>query len=240
MATRSKRLPESTEEKNMDVPENQKEEKNMAMPEDQDVESLLKMLKTMQQELSDLKVQAASQDESRETTIFGRALDIRPDDYIKVISLCPYKLNLSTKLRGEGRIFGFNGFGEVKRIRYSDLIDILEVHDQFLKDGFFAILDKEVIQKHDLESDYGNVLTKENIESILEGNQSDAVTLFKVANDQQRNLIVLMFMDKIMRNEEVNLNFLDRISRVVGYSIHERALQAKEQKEITLDNSPTN
>jgi hypothetical protein len=228
MATRSKRLPESLEEMNR---EKEGEEKSLL--------ELMKDLESLKKELASLK----SKEEDlldRGPSSAGRVLDIRPDDYIKVISLCPYKLNLSTKPKGEGRIFGFNKFGEVKRIRYSDLVEILEVHDKFLEDGFFAIMDEEVVTKHGLEEAYGKVLTKENIEAIMESNQSDAATLFKNANDRQKELIVLMFVNKIVEGEEVNLNFLDRISRIVGYSIHERALQTKEQKESAMKNSPAN
>jgi len=225
MATRSKRLPESLEELNTEQETNEKSLSDLM----KDLESLRKELASLKKQEKDLL--------DKEPASTGRVLDIRPDDYIKVISLCPYKLNLSTKPKGEGRIFGFDKFGEVKRIRYSDLVEILEVHNKFLEDGFFAIMDKEVVQKHGLEESYDKVLTKANIDLIIESNESDAVTLFKGANDRQKELIVLMFVNKIVVGEEVNLNFLDRISRVVGYSVHERALQTKEQKDSAMGSS---
>ncbi len=224
MATRSKRLPEEKSE----------EEKNKST-NSPTLEELLEKFETVKKELDALKGEKKS-DDSHAVAI-GRSLDIRPDDYIKVISLCPYRLNLSTRPRGEGRVFGFEKFGEVKRIRYSDLVEILEVHDSFLRDGFFTILDTDIIQKHGLEEAYERILTKENIDKVLESNQSDAVNLFKNANERQQELIILMFIKKFVDGEEVNLNFLDRISRVVGYSIHDRAIQTKEQKESTSRSS---
>ena len=225
MAARSKRLPEELEEMNIEKESNEKS-----------LSQLMKDLESLKAELASLKKQEKGLLE-KESSSTGRVLDIRPDDSIKVISLCPYKLNLSTKPRGEGRIFGFNKFGEVKRIRYGDLVEILEVHSKFLEDGFFAILDEEILRKHGLEESYGRVLTKENIDAIVEHNQSDAVSLFKNANDRQKELIVLMFINKVVSGEEVDLNFLDRISRVAGYSIHERALQTKEQKDNAMESS---
>ena len=227
MATRSKRLPESLKEMNIEKESNEKS-----------LSELMKDLESLKTELASLKKQEQDLHEKKDASA-GRVLDIRPDDYIKVISLCPYKLNLSTKPRGEGRIFGFSRFGEVKRIRYSDLVEILEVHNKFLEDGFFAIMDEEILRKHGLEESYGKVLTKENIDAIVESNQSDAVSLFKNANDRQKELIILMFINKVVNGEEVDLNFLDRVSRVAGYSIHERALQTKEQKDSVMGISST-
>lgn len=158
--------------------------------------------------------------------------DIRPDDYIKVISLCPYTLNLATEMYGRGRVYTFKKFGEVKRIRYQDLVDIIELHRNFLEDGFYAILDESVIRRHGLEDQYTQVLTYENMEKILEGNESDAVNFFKNASKKQQEHIALMYVEKINNGEEVDRNFLDRLSRVIGYSIDEKARNVKEQNEI--------
>ena len=94
-------------------------------------------------------------------------IDINPQKYITVISLCSGQLNLSTLPGGKGKVFSFQKFGESKRIMYQNLVDIIEVSPRFLNDGFYYIADKKVIRKHGLNSVYDNLLTKEMIENIF-------------------------------------------------------------------------
>jgi len=155
--------------------------------------------------------------------------EIRADSYIKIMSLCSHTLNLSTKAGNLGKTFTFEKFGEVKRILYGDLQLIMERHRNFLRNGLFIILNEEVIRNNGLDEAYESILTKENIDKILSGNESDAVTLLKIANPKQQQIIVQLFTDKILNGEVVEHNFLHRLSGVVGFSIEDRAKDIKAQ-----------
>jgi len=152
----------------------------------------------------------------------GEGLSISSDAYIKVMSLTPYLLTLTTQEYGRGKKFNFEKFGDVKRILYRDLTDIMEQHQNFLNEGYFVILNRDVVRKHGLDDTYKNILTKEMLESIMSGNQSDAVNLFKACNDTQKEFISNMLIEKMMNGQFVDLNLLDRLSRVIGYNIVER------------------
>jgi hypothetical protein len=140
---------------------------------------------------------------------------IPSDKHIKVMSLTPYLLTLTTEERGKGKRFDFRGFGEVKNIPYHYLYDIMEVHPNFVDDGYFVILNKDVVRKHDLEEKYQKFLTKEKMEQILSGNQSDAANLFKACGDAQREFVVNMIHSKMLAGENVDLNLRDRLSRII-------------------------
>ena len=160
-------------------------------------------------------------------------VQIASDAYIKVMSLTPHWLTLTTQEFGRGKKFDFRNFGEVKKILYHDLVDIMEQHANFVENGNFVILDKNVVRRHGLDETYGKILTKDKIEQILSGNQSDAVNLFKACGDAQKELIALMLANKVANDEEVDLNLLDRLSRVIGYSISERGAEIKEVLNIS-------
>ena len=157
----------------------------------------------------------------------GEKVEISSDTYIKVMSLTPNLLTLTTQEYGRGKKFNFEKFGDVKRILYHDLADIMEQHQNFLNEGYFVILSKDVVRKHGLNDIYEKILTKESLEKIMSGNQSDAVNLFKACNDAQREFVANMFVDKFVKDETVDLNLLDRLSRVIGYSIADRAKEIK-------------
>jgi hypothetical protein len=161
---------------------------------------------------------------------------IGSDEYIKVMSLYSSLLNLTTQPFGKGKVFSFNGFGVVKRIVYHELVDIMDNHYNFLEKGYFVILDKRVVRKHGLDDIYTNILSKANIDKIILGeNQTDAVNLFKSANEKQQDVICRLLIDKRVSGEEIDLNLLDRLSREVGYNIYERSEEILALKNLDND-----
>jgi len=155
-------------------------------------------------------------------------IEIRPDAYIKVVSLYPGWLNLSTKASGKGKAFLFKSFGETKRILYSDLVEILEVYRHFLEKGYFYIMNRNVIRKNGLDDVCKSVLTHQNIEMILMGkNDDNIVSLFKSANESQREVITDMLISKMLANEEVDLNLIDKLTRISGIKIIEKYENSK-------------
>lgn len=161
-------------------------------------------------------------------------IKIAQDQYIKVISLVDNELILTTKPYGHGgKPFTFRNQFEVKRILYSDLVDILESHPTFVENGYFYISDSNVIRKHGLDDVYKNILTKEKIERIMSGNSNDAVTLFKSANPAQQTMITEMLIKKLSENpDSIDLNMVDKISRASGVKIQEKAEEAREFAEL--------
>jgi hypothetical protein len=193
--------------------------------ENSEIEMLKSQLVAMQKALEKLQPSKEETDEE-DITISG-------DKYIKVISLCPTVLNLTTQLHGKGKVFTFLEYGDVKRILYRDLVDIMEAHDNFLKQGYYAILNRDVVRKHGLDEVYAKILTKENIDNIILGkNESDAVNLFKSANEQQKDFIVRILIDKMLLGVIIDLNFLDRLSREVDFNIYERFQEMKSYQDM--------
>ena len=155
---------------------------------------------------------------------------IRPDEFINVMSLLPWKLNLATLERGQGKIYRFSSFGQIKRILYSDLINIFEVHEAFLNAGNFFIMSPKVIKKHGLEELYKTILTKAKIEQILDGQDVETcVALYASANESQQKVIVSCMVDKLVENpDSLNLNLVDKISRLSKINIAEKARDTAE------------
>lgn len=180
-------------------------------------------LERLKKELEDLKksIQSGAVKTKQENNMDdedNNDINISSDSYIKVMSLTPYQLTLTTEPYGRGKKFDFHNFGEVKRILYHHLTDIMEEHPNFVNEGYFVILNKDVVRKHGLDDVYAKILTKEKLELIFAGNDSDAVNLFKACGDAQRQFIVNMIHDKMLKGEFVDLNLLDRFSRIIDPS----------------------
>jgi hypothetical protein len=157
---------------------------------------------------------------------------INQDDPIKIVSLCPYLLNLLTEKNGPGRVYSFSSFGEVKRIVYSDVMKIIETNRNFLDRGFFYLMDSRLITKHGLGEIYEKILTKESIEKILEGKSNDIVSLFKSANPTQKEIVVDLLIEKMVKYpDSIDLNMVDKIYRASGVNIQQKADEARKLQE---------
>ena len=146
------------------------------------------------------------------------------DEYINVKSLIPHVLNLTSIMDGSGPNRKFTKFGEVKRIMYKDLVEVMEIHPNFIQDGYCYILDPRVVRQHGLEDAYKKILTKEKMDMILEGSSDDCVVLYSSATAMQQDIIVGMLIEKLRDNPgSLDLNTLDKISRLSGVDIAKRA-----------------
>lgn len=158
--------------------------------------------------------------------------EIKNDDYIKVISLCDSSMSVSTLGYGKGKQFRFKEFGDTKRIVYNELVSILEYYPHFIKDGRLYIADPRVIRRHGLDDIYTTIIGKEKIQKVLDCNDEQSVLLFEKANEQQRAIIVEMLVTKIANGKDLDLNIVDKISRIAKVDITKKANEMKELSAI--------
>jgi len=147
---------------------------------------------------------------------------IPQDEYIKVVSLCPHSLNLSRR-KSDPSPKSFRGLGETKRIMYKDLVEIMDFHPNFLKDGLFYIADERVVREHGLDDLYATLLTEATIRSIVNGKSESLEEVFNSANDSQKRIITDIIVERMAAGRDVDLNMVDRLERTSGMKISERA-----------------
>lgn len=203
---------EKTKENSPDVQRELADE--LRMLQQQEEELSIAQLKAQIAELKD-KLNNAKEDAPQKS----QEDVLTPSTYIKVISLIPDILVLSTLPYGQGKIKKFTHFGEMKKIVYSDLVEIMDSNMRFLESGFFYILNPTLIREHGLTALYENILSKKSIDIVLKLDSDEAVTLFSEANDRQKLILVELLIDKLLVEKNVNLNFLDKISRAYGKDI---------------------
>lgn len=158
--------------------------------------------------------------------------DIRLDRVVKVMSLFRGILNLS---RGKDKDeLRFTEFGEIKRVQYSVLLEILDRNENFYKNGLFIILDEEVVKKLGYED--LNVLNKDQIERTIDSTckTEDAFELYKNGSDRQKSTIVDVLISNIRDGKDVNQNLVRLIERESKIKITEKAEEAKEYMALGL------
>jgi hypothetical protein len=186
-----------------------------------ELEEMKKTLAAMQKQLAELGASPKSKSDLVELIP-----EIQNNARIRVMSLCNGILNLSVdRTRRDAKKYRFGEFGVVIKIPYHDLLDILREESKFLNDGLFIILDRDAVAENGLDDLYTRILDKDKIMAIITGkNDSDAVNFFKATSDAQREIIITLIIDRMAAGQSVDLNLLDRLSKVIGpeYSISER------------------
>lgn len=147
---------------------------------------------------------------------------VSPNEYVKVMSLVPDRLNLCTKERGQGNIYKFDKIFQTKRIIYNDLASILEVNRKFLEEGYFVILNKKVVRMNGLDEIQEANLTKEMIEEILKGTD-EGVALYASAREGQKAMIIDTIVRNLVENpDSLDLNMVDKLSRISKINIADK------------------
>jgi len=150
------------------------------------------------------------------------------DELIPVMSLLDYPLNLLPQASVNGRAkYRFDKFGQRKEILYQDILTILEMYSSFMESGYFIILDKRVIDRHGLQEVQSKVLTKENIDKILDGSK-EALDLYKQGTPEQQNVIIGMLTQKLVESpDSVDMNIIHEITRYSKVNIVQNAEESK-------------
>lgn len=182
------------------------------------IEELTKLVMASQQP-SDIKpkkerpVRLARQEKTK---------DISPNHYVNVMNLVNNPLNLSTQPRGKGKSFRFEKFGDIKRLFYSELLDVIGNHPNFFEKGYFYVLDSDVIEMNNYVDLYAKLLTKEMMQSIIDNGPS-ALELFERAGQGQRDIVIEFLVDKVATNQPIDFNLIANINRIGKIDIQKMA-----------------
>lgn len=132
---------------------------------------------------------------------------------IKVMSLLPYQLNLTTEPLGGGKAYSFYNYGESQKIKFSDLEDIVHNHRKNMEDGVFYICDRNAIEELELTDEYEALRDKIGIDSILELKDELSIEMFLSLSDYMKESVARQIADKINEGKEYDLNRLAEIQR---------------------------
>ena len=130
---------------------------------------------------------------------------------VKVMSLLPYQLNLTTEPMGGGKIYTFRKYGEAQKIRFSDLEDIVHNHRKNMEDGVFYICDRDAIEALELTDEYESLFDKIGVDKIVELADETSVEMFLTLSDFMRDAVARQIAEKINSGANYNLNYLNTI-----------------------------
>lgn len=130
---------------------------------------------------------------------------------ISVYSLLPYTYVLYTQEDSRGTRYMFQNFGEMKRIRYSDLVDIVRIYKNQFADGYAYIADKEFVANECPDIDCSKIFTPKQLEkAILLENNLSLQMILSLSDDMRKNAGMLI-AQKMNEGYNYNYNYIKEL-----------------------------
>lgn len=183
-------------------------------------ESTEKVEKT-DKEKSDLQqlVEALKSNENTETKNLPKK--------VKVISLVPNIYNLTTQENGKGKAFTFKEFGQMITMKTSELEEILSIqaYRNQAEQGYFYILDKDIVEDQDLTEAYEHISNKEAIEHVMNLDSDECVDIFCGLNKDMQESLAAQIAENMANGTRLDRNRIADISMRTDIDIEKIAEQ---------------
>lgn len=149
----------------------------------------------------------------------------RPDAMIRLQSLTKGELCLN--VNGSVAI-NFDKYGDIKPVLYSELMNIVNNNRRFAEEGAFYIMDDASIKYLGLSRYYDNILSYDEIESLESYSDDELRTIIPKISDFQKDVVSLVFANRIYNDEQVDRNKIEVISKACEIDIAKRAREMKQ------------
>ena len=149
----------------------------------------------------------------------------RPDAMIRLQSLTKGELCLN--VNGSVAI-NFDKYGDIKPVLYSELMNIVNNNRRFAEEGAFYIMDDASVKYLGLSRYYDNILSYDEIESLESYSDDEIRTIVTKISDFQKDVVSLVFANRIYNDEQVDRNKIEVISKACEIDIAKRAREMKQ------------
>ena len=149
----------------------------------------------------------------------------RPDAMIRLQSLTKGELCLN--VNGSVAI-NFDKYGDIKPVLYSELMNIVNNNRRFAEEGAFYIMDDASVKYLGLSRYYDNILSYDEIESLESYSDDKLRTIITKISDFQKDVVSLVFANRIYNDEQVDRNKVEVISKACEIDIAKRAREMKQ------------
>ena len=149
----------------------------------------------------------------------------RPDAMIRLQSLTKGELCLN--VNGSVAI-NFDKYGDIKPVLQSELMYIVNYKRRCAEEGAFYIMDDASVKYLGLSRYYDNILSYDEIESLESYSDDELRTIVTKISDFQKDVVSLVFANRIYNDEQVDRNKIEVISKACEIDIAKRAREMKQ------------
>lgn len=193
------------------------------------VDDTAKLMAQMAKQIADLQAQLKAVSGAT-PVVEARPADTFGLKKVKVVNLMHNPLNLSTQPYGNGRAYTFEKYGDVRLIKFDDLVDCVASYPNTFEKGLVYICDNNVVEALELSEEYERICTKEMLDEVIKLEDETAVELFvgcaKILQESMADEIA----KNINNGVKYDRNYLARIAEESQIDIEQMAEDLASQK----------
>jgi hypothetical protein len=179
----------------------------------------LDLIKQMQKQIEQLQSQLAKA-QSQPNVVVQSNSDITRT--VKVVSMLPhtYVLSVKSNPKEKGRTYVFDKFGEVKNIRFSDMVEIVNNYNSQFEKGYAILTSQKDYEDLGVGYIYNEVMNKEAVERLISLVDDNAVdTILNMDKDTAERFVALIAR-KMSEGYNYDFNKIKELEKN-GYDIDE-------------------
>jgi hypothetical protein len=123
----------------------------------------------------------------------------------------------------EGRIWMFKEFGQRDKMPYKELLAIQNAVPRVLTDGYIVVLNKEVQDVLGLTELYKNIITPENLESVLKKDVTELEAFIDGLPNGMKITFVAKAREMYLARELYDIRIVEMIEQKFGFSLADNA-----------------
>lgn len=125
--------------------------------------------------------------------------------------------------RDTGKEYRFNGFGQIRKMEYKELVNIRNLTPKSFDEGWLVILNKDIIKDFGYEEMYENMLTPKNIKEIF-SKDADEVRDFVTQLPRSMQVTIVDTAREMYRNGKLDKkSIIDVIQNTFDISLDDNA-----------------
>jgi hypothetical protein len=132
---------------------------------------------------------------------------------IKVINLMGYQVNVCTEPFGNGKIFVFDDYGSIVKIKFDDLEECYSSYRKTFEDGSLYIADADAVAELGLAEDYQKLYDKKTVDKIILLKTDIEVDMFLNMSQDLRESTARAIAERMVSGEKYDLNLTHRIQQ---------------------------
>lgn len=174
------------------------EEKSTIDLEKQNAE-LLELIKSMKSEIDTLKSQQVP-------VVIQQNSNSDLTRTVKVISLIANDYVLSTQPNGRGAVFRFEGYGDFKNIKFTEMQSVLQIYGKQFEEGFAVLENEKDYVDLGIGYVYNNVLSKEDFDKLLELDSDESIEKILELSDDMLENVLRIIANNIINHKNYDYN----------------------------------
>lgn len=130
---------------------------------------------------------------------------------VKVTCMIGNTYWLSTEAYGGGKQYRFEGYGDTKNIKFTDMISILEIYSKQFEQGMAILGSKKDYDDLQLEYVYNDVLTKPQMDNVINLVTDSDVDIVINMSDEMQEKVLSMIADKVISGFGYDFNRIKKL-----------------------------